>query len=175
MANFTFEALYEAYAPMVYWTAYSMANNYDTAMEITQIVFMKAYENWGVLQELEIAQAKSWLYKAARNAMIDRIRKERREVMMESLPERMDSNESSQPESAMLRNARADALFTLVQSLPRIYREPVLLHYFAELNQKEAAFALRITDGTYRSRLSRARALLEQMMQKEGVWDDAKA
>lgn len=172
MANFTFEALYEAHAPMVYWTAYGMVSNYDTAIEITQIVFMKAYEHWGVLSGLEMAQAKSWLYKSTRNAMIDRIRKERREVIMETLPESIDVNDSGQPEASMLRNTRRDALFALVQALPPLYREPILLHYFAELSQTEAASALRITGGTYRSRLSRARALLEEMLKKEGAWNE---
>lgn len=168
MAIACFESLYEAYAPMVYWAVFGMVNNHDTALELTQLVFLKAYEHWDTLRRLQEAQAKSWLYRSARNATIDRIRKEKRELVVDALPEQADANEAGQPEAATLRRDGQDRLYTLVQSLPALYREPILLHYFAQLSQKEAAAVLGMHGGTYRSRLARGRAMLEELLREEG-------
>lgn len=97
MAITCFEALYEAYAPMVYWAAFGMVNNHDTALELTQVVFLKAYEHWDTLLRLQEPQAKSWLFRSTRNATIDRIRKEKRELVVDSPPERADADAYGQP------------------------------------------------------------------------------
>lgn len=173
MAELRFETVYEAYASMVYWVAFGVLNNHDSALELTQHVFLKAYECWDQFRAMVPPQAKGWLYKAARNAAIDRLRKEKREIMWETLPDQTDADCAAQPEhAALLREGRAEIL-RLVRQLPDIYREPVLLHYFGLLSQKEAAEALRITGGTYRSRLSRAKAMLAEKLREEGVQHEA--
>ncbi|MDL2217084.1 RNA polymerase sigma factor [Christensenellaceae bacterium OttesenSCG-928-M15] len=164
MENIGFEELYKAYAPMVYWTAYGIIHNHDTAQETTQVVFMKAFEGWGKLEHLKEPQMKAWLFKTARNAVIDRMRKEKRETIDEFLPERVESDERSYPETSYIKNEQAQEIWEIIEALPAIYREPIVLHYFADLSQKEAASLLRVSGGTYRSRLSRGRTLLEKCL-----------
>ncbi len=162
-----FEDLYAACSPMVYWTAYGLTNNHHTALELTQTVFLKAFVRWDTIRALAPPQAKSWLYKAAKNLAIDRMRSERHELASECVPERMDTDLYALPESACLQTETAKAVWAEVEVLPKVYREAVVLHYFADLTQKEAAEALRVSGGTYRSRLSRARELLMSALGKE--------
>ncbi len=162
-----FEALYTACSPMVYWTAYGLTNNHHTALELTQTVFLKAFVRWDTVNALAPPQARSWLYRAAKNAAIDRMRHERRELAAECVPEREDMDVSALPEAALLQTETTEAVWAEVDALPKVYREAVVLHYFADLTQKEAAEALMVSGGTYRSRLTRARELLTSALGKE--------
>jgi len=49
-----------------------------------------------------------------------------------------------------------------VLALPLRYREPVVLFYFHEMDVSAAARTLRMPEGTFKARLSRARALLKR-------------
>lgn len=107
-------------------------------------------------------QARAWLLRTARNGAIDRSRHDRREIVVEVIPE------SAAPvENPLLAWERASVVWNAVRALPPIYRDPVVLHYFAGLSQKEAAAALRIPGGTLRARLTRARAMLVDALSEE--------
>ena len=57
-----------------------------------------------------------------------------------------------------------------VESLPRRYREVVVLYYFQELTVKEMSIVLGESEGTIKSKLSRARKLLKRQLE-EGGWE----
>ena len=171
MESDCFESMYGSYAHMVYWVAYGMIHNNDTAKEITQTVFMKAFEHWETICSLMEPQKKSWLMRTAKNAVIDRVRKEKKESIEAYLPERMETDECAYPETSYMKQEQTRSMWTLVQSLPRIYIEPILLHYFADLSQKEAAALLHISGGTYRSRLKRGRTMLERKLKGGNLID----
>lgn len=162
-----FEALYADCASMVYWTAYGLTNNHHTALELTQTVFLKAFVRWDALHALAPQQARSWLYRAVKNAAIDRLRRERHELMADHVPERADTDLCALPEAKCLQAETTQIVWAEVEALPKVYREAVILYYFADLSQKEAADALRVSGGTYRSRLSRAREMLSGALGKE--------
>lgn len=157
-----FEALYARHAAMVYWTAYGISNNRDTAAEVVQSVFLKAFEHWALVGGLAPVQARAWLLRTARNGAIDRSRHDRREIVVEVIPE-----SAAPAENPLLAWERASVVWNAVRALPPIYRDPVVLHYFAGLSQKEAAAALRIPGGTLRARLTRARAMLADALSEE--------
>ena len=157
-----FEALYARHAAMVYWTAYGISSNRDTAAEVVQSVFLKALEHWALVGNLAPMQARAWLLRVARNGAIDRLRRDRREITVEAIPE-----EAIPAEQSLLVREREDAVWDAVRALPPIYRDPVVLHYFAGLTQKEVAAALRLPGGTLRARLARARAMLADALSEE--------
>ena len=157
-----FEALYARHAAMVYWTAYGISSNRDTAAEVVQSVFLKALEHWALVGNLAPMQARAWLLRVARNGAIDRLRRDRREVTVGAIPE-----EALPAEHPLLVRDRENAVWDAVRALPPIYRDPVVLHYFAGLTQKEVAAALRLPGGTLRARLARARAMLADVLSEE--------
>ncbi len=162
-----FERLYASCSPMVYWTAYGLTSNHHTALELTQTVFLKAFVRWDTLHVLALPQARSWLYRAVKNAAIDCLRRERHELVADCVPERADMDVYALPEAACVQTETAQTVWTEVDALPKVYKEAVVLYYFADLSQKEAADALRVSGGTYRSRLSRAREMLSSALGKE--------
>ena len=54
-----------------------------------------------------------------------------------------------------------------VDKLPEKLRMTVILYYFQELDQVQTAKVLKIPVGTVKSRLSKAKKLLKEMMQDE--------
>ena len=167
-----FEALYARHAAMVYWTAYGISSNRDTAAEVVQSVFLKALERWALVGNLAPMQARAWLLRAARNGAIDRLRRDQREITVEAIPEEAIPEEAIPEEAipaehSLLVRERENAVWDAVRALPPIYRDPVVLHYFAGLTQKEVAAALRLPGGTLRARLARARAMLADALSEE--------
>ena len=54
-----------------------------------------------------------------------------------------------------------------VSVLSDIYRGPIMLHYFSGMNYSEIADLLNLTEGTIKSRMSRARTQLMELMGEE--------
>ena len=162
-----FNAVYASNAQMVYWTAYGITHHQETAADITQSTFLKAFEHWEKLQGLLAPQQRSWLCQTCRNFSITFIRKDKRApVPLDTVSALLPTADSS-PEDQAEAHALTELVWQQVRSLPVLYRDPILLHYFAQLSTQEGARILRIPGGTYRSRLARARKLLEQSFSNE--------
>ena len=61
-------------------------------------------------------------------------------------------------------------LFEAAMRLPEKYRVTIHLFYYEEYSANEIAKILRLREGTVKSRLSRGRRLLKNMLEEE--WDD---
>jgi RNA polymerase sigma-70 factor (ECF subfamily) len=75
------------------------------------------------------------------------------------------ASEPSDPASqffVLRERERHEVLRRAVLALPLRYREPVVLFYFHEMDVSAAARTLRMPEGTFKARLSRARALLKR-------------
>jgi RNA polymerase sigma-70 factor, ECF subfamily len=59
-----------------------------------------------------------------------------------------------------------DSMLDLVERLPAKLRDPVLLHYYADLPAEQVARLLRRPAGTIRQRLHQARQLLATMLEE---------
>ena len=63
-----------------------------------------------------------------------------------------------------------DTLLEFAYRLDEVFREVIILYYFEEFNVKEIAKILQISEGTVKSRLSRARAKLKQFLENDDSW-----
>ncbi len=160
-----FEAVYAANAQMVFWTAYGITHNRNTAADITQATFLKVCERWSALQALEDPQQRSYIFKTCRGLSLNRIRQDKRTDT--ELSELDLADDLPFPEELMEKRELVAWVRKKLYALPELYKTPLLLHYYAQLSTKQAAEALRIPATTYRSRLSRGRALLKQALEAE--------
>ncbi len=163
-----FESIYADYSRMVYWAAYGVLKNENDAMDVSQNVFLRVMKHMKKLETMEDAQLKSWLYRVAVNLCLDGKRKGKHEVLAEELPETPISDPGALPEAAALdAETRAEIRHALEQ-LPDIYRETVTLHFFSELRYEEIAQLMGVSEGTVKSRMSRAKERLCALL-KGGV------
>ena len=134
----------------------------DSDADAEDAVGQAVLQAWQSLDRLRDRSAvRPWLVKIAVNCAYAQRRRQGRVVYLDDLPQ-----EPAAPEP------RAhDGLWEAVCALPPERRAVVALFYYEGLPVDEIARVLRVPPGTVKSRLSRARAQLKEMLQEqEGEW-----
>ncbi len=156
----TFEELYAQYANDVLRVCYFYLADRQRAEDVCQDVFVKLITT---APELQAGKEKAWLLKVALNRCRDLWRGGwvRRVVLghpaFELIP---GPNELEAAEEKQ-------ALMAAVNRLPGDFKDVVLLHYYQGFGIAEIASMLNIAEGTVSSRLSRARAKLQNILGEE--------
>ena len=155
-----FAALVRRHQDRVFGFILRMLDARDEAMELTQDVFVKAWQALpGWRPE---ARFSTWLLQIARNAALDQLRR-RRVVQFAPLDDGMDVADTAPgPEARYASRQRQALLDHALQQIAAEHREILLLREVEGLAYGELASVLGIAEGTVKSRLARARsALLE--------------
>src|ERR1019366_3693178 len=154
----------------IYFLLLSLLKNESDAEDVAQETVIKVYLNLNKFRG--DAQFRTWVLSIARNEGLGRLRKatSRRE---DSLDAEMDEETGDYtpavltswrevPLEALQRQELGKILRTAVEALPPIYRNVVLLRDIEEMDVRETATALGISEGAVKVRLHRARALLQR-------------
>lgn len=151
---------------MVYWTAYGVVKNESDALDVSQNTFIKVLANMDKLSDMGEKQIKSWLYRVAVNLCVDGKRKLKREIISEEVPEQAVSDYEL-PENTVVTEDTRRIVREAIETLPEIYKQTVYLHYFSGMQYDEIAQVLGVSEGTVKSRMSRAKDKLYSIL-KEG-------
>lgn len=149
---------------------YRMLGNYDDAVDLSQDVFLKAYSALGSYRPQYPFPA--WLFRIARNAAIDEIRRRRLTTVPLDAPVeteegsvgRQVAGETPGPEELFLEGEFKGRLEAAVARLPEKYREPLVLRHAADMSYEEIADALELPLGTVKTRIFRAREALRSSL-----------
>ena len=166
-----FAALVRRHQDRVFGFILRMLDARDEAMELTQDVFLKA---WQALPGWRAeARFSTWLLQIARNAALDQLRR-RRVVQFAPLDDGMDVADTAPgPEARYASRQRQALLENALQQIAAEHREILLLREVEDLSYAELAAVLGIAEGTVKSRLARVRAaLLQHFRPHAGVRDD---
>ncbi len=153
-----------------------MVGNYDVAADLAQETFLRVYKNIG--RYSNIYQFSTWLYRIATNLAIDemRYRKRRGQVFYNNVWDSSRTSESDRPEmqisdvrrgprDEMLRKESGQVLGDAIRSLPEKYRTAFIMKEVQELPYETIAQILKCSTGTIKSRLHRARELLQRKLE----------
>ncbi|NLJ97613.1 MAG: sigma-70 family RNA polymerase sigma factor [Clostridiales bacterium] len=157
------EALIEEYGNDVLRTAYMYVKDVHTAEDIFQEVFIKVDKN--LTNFRGNSSIKTWIIRITINACKDYLKSayKRRVIPMEEYQE--DAIVSQSDYDEVENQDTSDLIKKSILSLPTKYRDIVLCVYFQEMTILEAANTLKIPEGTAKSRLSRAREKLKDMLE----------
>jgi len=167
-----FEALYLRYHREVFLYLLSVLRSPQSAEDVAQDVFVKLFHQIGSYRQQ--SPFNHWLFRMARNAGIDRLRREkvRRASSLDAaaedahpLLERLDSGMAT-PEELLGTERRAALVRQAVEALPQPFREIVALREWQDLPYDAIASRLGISEGTVKSRLFRARQMLAQRLKR---------
>jgi len=155
-----FVALYHRRQPALYRFALQMSGSAPVAEDIVQEVFLALLrEECGY--DPERGSLVAYLFGIARKLLLRQFERRRLDVPVDTggaeegrFTEPVDA---SDPLADLAARERVEALRRAVSSLPRRYREVVVLCDLEEVDYAETAAALRCPIGTVRSRLHRAR------------------
>ncbi len=157
-----FGMLIDKYKEGIYAFVYSEIRNFQDAQDVTQEVFIQAYQDLRNLKRWE--SFSFWLYRIARRKCISWFRNRAKRVDHDFI----DDQEQSKIDIPSLKSYQDDRLAESVQealdTLPNIYREALILHYFGGMKSEEIAESLGISPTAIRMRLSRAREQLKEEM-----------
>lgn len=159
--------VYDRTQQRLYRFALAMAGNADEAGDALQETFVQLVRR---PEQFDPARGsiEAFLYGVLRNRLRQQ-RRQRRDFVQEFDWEECEETGDETLLEGMLRSAQVELVREAVLSLPTHYREVVVLIELEETSYDEAAEALGIPVGTIRSRLSRARGLLEKKLQEGGA------
>jgi len=164
-----FVALYHRRQPALYRFALQMSGSAAVAEDITQDVFLALLrEECGY--DPDRGSLIAYLFGIARKLLLRQFERRRFDVPVEADAEEgrfAELADASDPLADLAGRERIEALRRAVSSLPRRYREVVVLCDLEEVDYAEAAAALGCPIGTVRSRLHRARLLLAEKLRDE--------
>ena len=161
-----FEQLVVAYEGPVYRLALRMCGSTEDAREVTQDAFLAAWR--GLPAFRGDSRFSSWLYRLTTNAAIDFLRREKHHLgnlPLEEAPERPDPQ---QPELLAEQREQQEALQRALDQLSPEHRQVLLLRVVQQLSYDEIAQALSLESGTVKSRISRARRQLREILLRQG-------
>ncbi|MBS0543262.1 MAG: sigma-70 family RNA polymerase sigma factor [Proteobacteria bacterium] len=157
-----FADLVRRHQDRVFRFIFRMLDARDEAMELTQDVFVKAWQALPAWRPE--AGFATWLLQIARNAALDQLRR-RQIVQFAPLENGLDVVDGAPgPEASYASRQRQQSLDRALTRIAPEHREILLLREVEGLAYGELARVLGIAEGTVKSRLARARAaLLEQL------------
>jgi RNA polymerase sigma-70 factor (ECF subfamily) len=165
-----FHALISPCERAIYFMLFSILRNETEAEDAAQDTAIKVYQNLKNFRG--DSQFRTWVLSIARNEGLGRLRKmaTRREDSLEADMDEQTGDYTPAiltswrevPSEALERQELGAMLRKAVEGLPAIYRNVVLLRDIEELDVRETAAALGITEGAVKVRLHRARALLQR-------------
>ncbi len=156
-----FGELFDVFHLPVYRYVASRVRQPSDAEDLTQTVFMKALEALPRYEARGIPFG-GWLFRLARNAVIDFVRTKREHLDIEVL--NGHSDEEPGPAETTLKRTEIEEVGAALASLTDEQREVIALRFFAGLSSKEAADAMGKQEGTIRGLQVRAVAALRRQL-----------
>jgi RNA polymerase sigma-70 factor (ECF subfamily) len=154
----------------IYFLLFSLLRNEAEAEDAAQETAIKVYLNLKNFRG--DSQFRTWVLSIARNEGLGRLRKlgTRREDSLDAETDEQTGDYTPAiltswreiPSEALERKELGGLLREAIEALPGIYRNVVLLRDIEEMDIRETAAALGITEGAVKVRLHRARALLQR-------------
>ena len=157
------ESMMRTYGNDVLRTAYMYVKDIHTAEDIFQEVFIKADRNKESFRGE--SSVKTWLIRITVNACKDYLKSayNRRVTPLQEFQENALVSENDF--DGIERKETQQAVRNAVMSLPETHRDVVLCVYFQGMTVPEAAKTLGLAEGMVKSRLSRAKEKLKQLLE----------
>lgn len=168
------------YQNMVFSTAARITGNDAQAEDISQEVFLKAYDNYDHLSTSPTAGG--WLKTVATNLSLNHLSRYRNRWRFFSELKREESGEGDAPEVDF---AAPDTFFAGVEAadrrvlveqalaqLPEHQRVPLVLYHFEDMPYDEIAKRLRVSLAKVKTDILRARAALAKILLRSGTARD---
>jgi RNA polymerase sigma-70 factor, ECF subfamily len=162
-----FGALYDRYVDSVYRYVYYRVRNEAEAEDVTSDVFFKALRAMPRYQPRQPFLA--WLYRIARNAVIDRARRARPQIGFEDALAHPGADRVIDPDDRLDRISDAGELRSAISHLTPLQQDVIVLRYVEGLDTHAIGRLLGRRDGTVRGIEFRALGALRQLLPREAV------
>jgi RNA polymerase sigma-70 factor (ECF subfamily) len=153
-----FGSLYVRYLEPIYRYVFYRVPNSGDAEDLTEQIFLNAWESLTTGKSRKpIENVRAWLYRIARNVVIDRIRKKKPLLVDMNEYDYLATSNEGTPEAELETQLETADLLAALDKLDEPSRELIILRYLNNLGHAEAAEVLGLSEG--HSRVLQYRAL----------------
>ena len=171
-----FEKIITEYQSIIYNIAFRFAGNAEDAADMSQEVFLKMFRNINSFQFK--SKLSTWIYRVATNTCLDQVKRKNRNNPAYSLDDGFEdgdgsffSNEiaddSPTPDEVIEQAEMKDVINQAISELPDDYRTVIILRDIQGLSYDEIAEIIECSVGTVKSRISRGRRNLREILSKD--------
>jgi len=166
------EQLYVDHSDTVYRFVYLLVRQKETAEDLTQDTFYKAYKNLHHFNNQ--SSVLTWLLKIARNVTYDHFRRKKIIQFFKWGNENDIDTQNPSPESTAEKNEELSQLYAALSRLKKDYRDVLILRKVNECSIKETAFILGWTEAKVKTKMSRGfEALRKEFYGRDGFTDES--
>ncbi len=157
-----FELLMRRYNQRLYRSVRSILRDDAEAEDVVQESYVRAYA--ALHQWNASAQFSTWLIRIGIHEALARVKKNRRKIDWEDVPEVVESSRDADPEGQLIDRDMRERLQRSVEALPEGTRAVFILREVEGLSTAEAADCLEISEDAVKTRLHRARSQLRELL-----------
>lgn len=162
-----FGKLYDVYVEKIYRFVFFKVRSRFEAEDITQQVFLKTWQNIKTYKPQKGAGFSSWLYRIARNSVIDHYRTAKDHVDIEDLKNDGQFTSIPDPGGDMDRIERFKKIEASLVILTDDERDVIVMKFIEELSNKEIGDVLDKNQGAIRVIQHRALKKLKSNLEKD--------
>jgi RNA polymerase sigma-70 factor (ECF subfamily) len=171
------EEIVRQYNRRIYNVCYRFTGSADAAEDLAQEVFIKMYRTLSTYAP-EKGAFSTWIMTMTRNLLVDHFRKSKQDRVTDSLDAGVSEDHDAVtlgdriPDSAATADDRIQRRETqqmvqrAIQKLSPELREAVILRDLQDMDYKEIAVALKVPEGTVKSRINRGRMELGRLLSR---------
>ncbi|MAT13661.1 MAG: RNA polymerase subunit sigma-70 [Planctomyces sp.] len=171
-----YEELVEKYQPQLIGFFYRNIRDSQMAEDLSQDTMLRIYDQaWDYLPR---GKFRGWMYRIARNLMIDSIRRQSRDALVHAHKGKKEDEDDGlarirdeilSPEEKVHEIELAALVDGLLQEIPDEQRLTFTLHHYSQLSLPEVAEIMESTVPTTKSRLRLAREKLQEKLKERGI------
>jgi RNA polymerase sigma-70 factor (ECF subfamily) len=171
------EEIVERFDRRIFNICYRFTGSPDDAKDLAQEVFIKIYRTLKTY-DTDKGSFMTWVATLTRNLLVDHFRRSKQDRVTDSMDEPVSADEDSISVSERLEDsgptpdARLQARETqemvqkALQRLSPELREAVILRDLQDMDYREIALALKVPEGTVKSRINRGRTELARLLSR---------
>jgi len=156
------ELLYRRYSNVLFSICLRYSGNYENAQDVFQEGFILIFKK--ITQYSFSGSFEGWIKRVMVNLNLEKHRQ--KEIWLTEIEDNMPLIDEEDNDSNDFQNVNYQDLIKYVQNLPTQYRQVFNLYVFEEYTHNEIAESLKISPGTSKSNLSRAREILRKELMK---------
>lgn len=141
-----FGLLYDHYQPKIYRFVLVKVSHREEAEDLTHQIFLHAFEHIGRYERMGFPFS-SWLYRIARNAVIDHYRTKKHPLSLDEVDESLFA--AHDPQNLSLdERIDLDRVMKAIRTLKEEYQDVLLMRFVEDLSPREVAAALDKSEGS---------------------------
>ena len=171
------EEIVKQFNRRIYNICFRFAGSTDDAEDLTQEVFIRIYRTLSSFDS-DKASFNTWVTTVTRNLLVDHFRKTKNERLTDSMDAPQGGDEGAQslsekiedkgftPDQRVQKQQTQQMVQDALTKLSPELREAVILRDLQDMDYKEIASALKVPEGTVKSRINRGRTELARLLQR---------